>query len=94
MTYYVENIMLMKSEELVSTDPTEFSELVTELLSYGYIPVKTALRRGNVKRTTNYLKNPCLFCTYTGRYGYGYSVHVNDEKEYGYHTVIYYTKGA
>lgn len=93
MTYYVENIMLMKSEQLVSTEPCEFSELVTELLSHGYIPVKTALRRGNVKRTTNDLKNPSLFCVYSGRYGYGYCVHVNDEK-YGYHIVIYYTKEA
>lgn len=88
---YVEGIMFLKSEYYEGRIQMDYSRAVEVIEGLGYIRYTTAIRRGYIKRAKDKNKVNCLVVPYTGRYGKGFALHVEDKRT-AYHNVEYYVK--
>lgn len=88
---YVDGIMFLKSENYKVRFLLPYDVAVDVLESKGYSCYIISNRRGYIKRAKDKNKVNCLVAPYNGRYGKGFTLHVQDKRT-AYHYVEYYVK--
>ena len=88
---YVDGIMFLNSEQYRSRLYLPYDRVVAGLVNRGYTCHAISNRRGYIKRAKDKDSVNCLVMPYEGRYGKGFTLHVQDKRT-AYHYVEYYVK--
>lgn len=88
---YVDGIMFLNSEQYKARVLLPHDRAVEALENLGYSCYAVSNRRGYIKRAKGKNKVNCLAMPYNGRYGKGFTLHVQDKRT-AYHFVEYYIK--
>lgn len=93
---YIKGLAFMKSESSIF-GYVDYNEFTEKLKADGYRYKTGALRAGYIRKhvkfpTGDKLEIPCMVAHYKGKYGEGYTVHVNEHGTSKYHFVEYWIR--
>lgn len=92
--YYRSGIALMSSESNLS-EYMDYDVLLSRLLVYGYKYHHTSIRRGYIRSkvwSNEFFGAPCRVSRYSGKFGEGFTVHLNKLGSTRFHNVEYFVK--
>lgn len=92
--YYRSGIALMNSETNLS-EYVDYDTLLSRLLLDGYKYHHTSSRNGYIRskmKSDKSIQTPCKVSRYSGKFGEGFTVHINMEGSSRYHNVEYFVR--
>lgn len=94
--YYQSGIALMHSESNLSKY-MDYDTLLSRLMLDGYKFHHTSIRAGYIRskmKSDRSIHTPCKVSYYSGRFGEGFTVHLNKEDSSRYHIVEYFVRDS
>lgn len=94
--YYISGIALMPSESNLS-EYMDYDTLLSRILLNGYKFHHTSTRNGYIRskmKSDKSIQTPCKVSLYSGKFGEGFTVHINKEGSSRYHNVEYFVRDS